>query len=58
VFRALTNIVYQYELINQDSPSEMLRFVVIPVVDGLRKRPGFSLLQFSSKTKSGRSSMY
>ena len=58
VFRVLTNIVYQYELINQDSPSEMLRFVVTPVVDGLRKQPGFSLLQFSSKTKSGRSSMY
>jgi hypothetical protein len=43
--RVMTNIAYQYKAINQDKPSEMLRFLVTPVVDGLRKQPGFSLLQ-------------
>jgi hypothetical protein len=44
LFRVMTNIAYQYKAINQDRPSEMLRFLVTPVVDGLRKQPGFSLL--------------
>jgi hypothetical protein len=44
LFRVMTNIAYQYKAINQDRPSEMLRFFVTPVVDGLRKQPGFSLL--------------
>ena len=43
LFRIMTNIAYQYKAINQDRPSEMLRFFVAPVVDGLRKQPGFSL---------------
>jgi hypothetical protein len=47
VFRVLTNIVYQHKQINRDSPSEMLRFIVTPVLVGLRKQPGFSLLQLS-----------
>ena len=47
VFRVLTNIVYQHKQINRDSPSEMLRFIVTPALDGLRKQPGFSLLQLS-----------
>jgi hypothetical protein len=45
VFRVLTNIVYQYKLINEDRPSEMLRYIISPVFDGLCKQPGFSLLQ-------------
>jgi len=44
LFRVMTNIAYQYKAIDQDRPSEMLRFLVTPVVDGLRKQPGFSLL--------------
>jgi hypothetical protein len=42
VFRVLTNIVYHYKLINQDSPSEMLRYIVTPALEGLRKQPDFS----------------
>jgi hypothetical protein len=49
LFRVLSNIAYQYKAINQDRTSEMLRFFVAPVVDGLRKQPGFSLLQSSKK---------
>jgi hypothetical protein len=33
----MTNIACQYITIHQDMPSEMLRFFVAPVVDGLRK---------------------
>jgi hypothetical protein len=44
LFRVMTNIACQYKAIHQDMPSEMLRFFVTPVVDGLRKQPGFSLL--------------
>jgi hypothetical protein len=51
LFRVLTNIAYQYKAINQDKPSEMLRFLVTPVVDGLRKQPGFSLLQSSLRSE-------
>ncbi len=47
VFRVLTNIAYQYKAINQDRPSEMLRFIVTPALDGFRKQPGFSLLRLS-----------
>jgi hypothetical protein len=51
LFRVLTNIAYQYKAINQDRPSEMLRFLVTPVVDGLRKQPGFSLLNSSLRNE-------
>jgi hypothetical protein len=44
VFRILTNHAYRVETINQDSPSEMLRYMMTPVIDGFRKLPGFSLL--------------
>ena len=44
VFRILTNHAYRYGTINQDSPSEMLRYIMTPVIDGFRKIPGFSLL--------------
>ncbi|CAN5346300.1 hypothetical protein BH18THE2_BH18THE2_30290 [soil metagenome] len=47
VFRVLTNIAYQYKAINQDSPSEMLRFILTPALDGFRKQPGFSLLRMT-----------
>ena len=57
VFRVLTNIVYHYKLINQDNPSEMLRFIVTPALDGLRKQPEFSrFCDFLGKTKSNRTS--
>jgi hypothetical protein len=44
VFRILTNHAYRHGAINQDSPSEMLRYIMTPVVDGFRRIPGFSLL--------------
>ena len=47
LFQILTNIVYQYKQINEDRPSGMLRCLISPVVDGLRKQPGFSLLRLS-----------
>ena len=43
-FRVLTSLGYQYGGINEDSPSEMLRFLVTLALNGLRKQPGFSLL--------------
>lgn len=52
VFRVLTNIVYHYKLINQDNPSEMLRFIVTPALEGLRKQPEFSrFCDFLGKTR-------
>jgi hypothetical protein len=45
--RVLTNIVYQYKQIN-----EVIRDVtclILPVVDGLRKQPGFSVLRLSQQ---------
>jgi hypothetical protein len=44
VFRVLTNYAYRNGTITQDSPSEMLRYIMTPVVDGFRRMPGFSLL--------------
>ena len=44
VFRVLTNIVYHYKLINQDNPSEMLRFIVTPALDGLQTARIFTVL--------------
>ena len=49
LFRILTNIVYRFKQINEDRPSELLRFLISPVVDGLRKQPGFSLLRLSQQ---------
>jgi hypothetical protein len=43
-FRVLTNLTYQYGGIEEDSPSKMLRYLISPVVELLRKQPGFSLL--------------
>jgi hypothetical protein len=44
VFRILTNNAYTYRVIKQDSPSEMLRYIMTPVIDEYRKIPGFSLI--------------
>jgi hypothetical protein len=49
VFRVLTNIVYHYKPINEDRPSEMLRFIVTAALDGLRKYPGFFTILQSSR---------
>ena len=43
-FRVLTSLTYQYGGIEKDSPSEMLRSLISPVVELLREQPGFSLL--------------
>jgi hypothetical protein len=40
-FRILTNLTYRYGRIKQDSPSEMLRYLISPVVELLRKQPDF-----------------
>jgi hypothetical protein len=43
-FRVLTNLTYQYGGIKEDSTSEMLRYLISPVVELLRKQSGYSLL--------------
>jgi hypothetical protein len=43
-FRVLTNLTYQYGGIKEDSPSEMLRFIISSAVSLLHNRPGFSLI--------------
>jgi hypothetical protein len=43
-FRVLTNLTYQYGGIKEDSPSEMLRFIITSAVSLLHNRPGFSLI--------------
>ena len=45
VFRILTKHAYRNGKMNHDSPSEMLRYVMTPVVEGFRLIPGFSLLK-------------
>jgi hypothetical protein len=44
-FRVLTTIGYQNRVIKEDSPSEMLRFIVTHALSHLRNHPGFSMLQ-------------
>jgi hypothetical protein len=41
VFRILTNQAYRSGAISQDSPSEMLRYMITPVVDGFRRYQDF-----------------
>jgi hypothetical protein len=43
-FRVLTNLAYKYGGIKEDSPSEMLRFIITSTVNELRNKPGFLLL--------------
>jgi hypothetical protein len=45
VFRILTNYAYRWGRITHDSPSEMLRYIITPVIDDFRKVPGFSFLK-------------
>ena len=45
VFKILTNRAYLNGAIKEDSPSEMLRHILTPVVDGFRKLPEFSATQ-------------
>lgn len=49
VFRILTNRAYRDGAISEDSPSEMLRYMITPIVDGFRKIPGFSLLYYKTR---------
>ena len=44
-FRVLTNLTYQYGGIKEDSPSEMLRYIISHGVELLHKQPGYSLLR-------------
>jgi PleD family two-component response regulator len=49
VFRILTNQAYRSGVISEDSPSEMLRYMITPLVDGFRKIPGFLLLYYKTR---------
>ena len=40
-FRILTDLTYQYGGIKEDSTSEMLRYLISPVVELLRKQPNY-----------------
>jgi hypothetical protein len=44
VFKILTNRAYLKGTIKKDSPSEMLRHILTPIVEGFRKLPEFSQL--------------
>ena len=44
-FRVLTTIGYQNRVIKEDSPSEMLRFIITLALGHLQNHPGFSMLQ-------------
>jgi hypothetical protein len=44
-FRVLTTIGYQNRVIKEDSPSEMLRFIITLALSHLQNQPGFSMLQ-------------
>jgi hypothetical protein len=44
-FRVLTTIGYQNRVIKEDSPSEMLRFIITIALSHLQNQPGFSMLQ-------------
>jgi hypothetical protein len=55
-FRLLTNLTYQYGGIEEDSTSEMLRYLISPVVELLRKQPDFHSYDNHSITKTGRNS--
>jgi hypothetical protein len=44
-FRVLTTIGYQNCVIKEDSPSEMLRFIITIALSHLQNQPGFSMLQ-------------
>jgi hypothetical protein len=45
VFRILTNQAYLWGKITQDSPSEMVRYLITLAIEDFRKVPGFSLLK-------------
>ena len=46
VFRILTNQAYLWGKITQDSPSEMVRYIITLAIEDFRKVPGlFSLLK-------------
>jgi hypothetical protein len=45
VFRILTKEAYRHGAIKEDAPSEMLRYILIPVFEGFQKLPEFSTLK-------------
>jgi hypothetical protein len=44
-FKILTNRAYLKVSIKKDSPFEMLRYILTPVIEGFRKLPEFSQLK-------------
>ena len=51
-FRILTDLTYQYGEIKEDSTSEMLRYLISPVVELLRKQPYYHSYDCLDKFKS------
>ena len=51
-FRILTDLTYQYGGIKEDSTSEMLRYLISPVLELLRKQPGYHSYDCLDKFKS------
>jgi hypothetical protein len=51
-FRILTDLTYQYGGIKEDSTSEMLRYLISPVVELLRKQPNYHSYDSLDKYKS------
>jgi hypothetical protein len=51
-FRILTNLTCRYGRIKQNSPSEMLRYLISPVVELLRKQPNYHSYDSLDKYKS------
>jgi hypothetical protein len=51
-FRILTDLTYQYGGIKEDSTSEMLRYLISPVVELLRKQPNYYSYDSLDKYKS------
>ena len=51
-FRILTDLTYQYGGIKEDSTSEMLRYLISPVVELLRKQPDYHSYDCLNKFKS------
>jgi hypothetical protein len=45
LFQILTHLAYQHGEIKEATQSELLRYIIVQAVNGLRSKPGFSALQ-------------
>jgi hypothetical protein len=51
LFQILTNLAYQHGEIKEATQSELLRYIIVQAVNGLRSKPGFSALQLHMQQK-------